>query len=299
MTIRLELPFRPPYDWAAMIAFLAARAIPGVEQAETDVYRRSFALGNTCGVVEVRPADGRNVLLATASADRAGMADAIEVRLRRLFDLDADIQAIDAHLAADPLLAASVRERPGLRAPGAWDGFELVVRALLGQQVSVQAARTFAGRLAAAHGIRLNTEDGGGRPWLVFPAAETVGRADLSMIGLTAARSAALSGIARAVATDDGLLSPYPSLDDAIRRLTALPGVGPWTAQYIAMRALKEADAFPASDLGLLRAVTRDGRRPTAAALLAIAEAWRPWRAYAAFRLWTQDAGRGGLRTTT
>jgi AraC family transcriptional regulator, regulatory protein of adaptative response / DNA-3-methyladenine glycosylase II len=289
--VTLKLPFAPPYDWDGIVGFLTARAIPGVEAVEPGRYRRTIALDGTEGVVEVRPVPGENHLMATIRTGRVTALAAIVARLRRLFDLDADMAAIDAHLAEDPLLEARVAARPGLRVPGAWDNFELAVRALLGQQVSVAAATTFAGRLAAAHGRRLAASEGAeeGEPNLVFPTPEALAAADLTQIGLTRARAQALQALGAAMAGDQSLLRAYATLDETVARLTTLPGIGPWTAQYIAMRALREPDAFPASDLGLLRALETDGRRPSPAELTARAEAWRPWRAYAALRLWMQS----------
>jgi AraC family transcriptional regulator of adaptative response / DNA-3-methyladenine glycosylase II len=289
--VTLKLPFSPPYDWTAMTEFLALRAIPGIEQVEPDLYRRSFALERARGVVEVRPAPGRSHLTATIRTSDVAALATIVARLRRLFDLDADIAAIDAHLAAQPRLAEAVRARPGLRVPGAWDGFELAVRAVLGQQVSVRAATTFAGRLVAAHGEPLALAGAqAGEPDRVFPTPEAVAGADLTVIGLTRARAATLNALGAAMAADRGLLRAYETLEETTEKLGALPGVGPWTAQYVAMRALREPDAFPASDLGLLRAMETPGGRPSPTELAALAEAWRPWRAYAALRLWMQPA---------
>jgi AraC family transcriptional regulator of adaptative response / DNA-3-methyladenine glycosylase II len=287
--VTLKLPFTPPYDWAAMTEFLALRAIPGVEQVEPDRYRRSLALEGARGLVEVRPAPGQTHLVATIQTSDVAALAAIVARLRRLFDLDADIAAIDAHLAADPRLAAQVRARPGLRVPGAWDGFELAVRAVLGQQISVRGATTFAGRLAAAHGEPLGLVGApADAPDRLFPTPEAVAGAELTAIGLTRARAATLNALGRAMAADPHLLRAYETLEETTLKLTALPGVGPWTAHYVAMRALREPDAFPAADLGLLRAVQTAGGRPSPAQLAAMAEAWRPWRAYAALRLWMQ-----------
>jgi AraC family transcriptional regulator of adaptative response / DNA-3-methyladenine glycosylase II len=289
--VTLRLPFSPPYDWEAMIGFLAPRAIAGVEQVDAERYRRSFILGDARGAVEVRPASGKSHLLAAIHTSDVAVLARVVARLRRLFDLDADITAIDAHLSADPRLAPLVSARPGLRVPGAWDGFELAVRAILGQQVSVQAACTFAGRLASAHGEQLRLAQApDGWPHRLFPTPEAVAATDLTAIGLTRARAARLAGLARAMIEDRDLLRAYQTLDETLARLTALPGVGPWTAQYIAMRALREPDAFPASDLGLMRAMQGPQGLPSPAQLLAMAEIWRPWRAYAAMRLWLQGA---------
>ncbi len=215
---------------------------------------------------------------------------AIVVRVRRVFDLGADIETIGAHLSSDPLLAPLVARRPGLRAPGSWDGFELAVRAVLGQQVTVAAARRLAGQLVALSGEALpNDSLDHARLSHAFPTPERLAAADLGAIGMPAARRATLRALAAAAAADPHLFRPFGTVEEAIVRLRAIPGVGEWTAQYIALRALRETDAFPASDIGLLRgAALIDGTtRPTPSGLLDRAEPWRPWRAYAAQHLWT------------
>jgi AraC family transcriptional regulator of adaptative response / DNA-3-methyladenine glycosylase II len=295
--ITLKLPFTPPYDWPAMLDFLRLRAIPGVESVGTDSYCRSFAIGAAQGKLEVRhPADVDH-LLATIRIDDLTALGSVVARLRRLFDLDADMHAIDAHLAADPLFSARVAQRPGLRVPGAWDGFELAVRAVLGQQINVAAATTLAGRLAAMLGQPLESQPDDRR--LLFPTPSAIAAAELTAIGLTRARAETLRKLGSAMAQDAQLLRPFATLDETIAKLVELPGIGPWTAQYIAMRALREPDAFPASDLGLLRALETPAGRPTSAQLSARAEAWRPWRAYAALRLWLQPASTPSPSTTT
>jgi AraC family transcriptional regulator of adaptative response / DNA-3-methyladenine glycosylase II len=279
-----SLPFEEPYDLDALLGFLGARAIPGVEQVEGGVYRRTVAVDGAVGVVEVRRAGRRGRLGAALRLSRPVPTGPLLARIRRLFDLDADSAAIDAHLAADPLLAAGVAARPGLRVPGAWEPFELVVRAILGQQISVAAARTLAGRIAA----RLGAAIGGADPTLarVFPGPAAIAAADPAGFGLPRARAAALRGIARAVREDPALLQPAGDLEATISRLDALPGIGRWTAHYVAMRALREPDAFPEGDLGLARALARGGVPCAPAAMLRRAERWRPWRAYAALHLW-------------
>jgi AraC family transcriptional regulator, regulatory protein of adaptative response / DNA-3-methyladenine glycosylase II len=293
--ITLRLPFSPPYDWPAMVAFLAPRAIPGVESVDRGCYRRTVALDGARGTAEVRPAPGQNQLLATIRVSRVTALGAVVGRLRRLFDLDADIEAIGRHLSRDPLLAPAVAARPGLRVPGAWDSFELAVRAILGQQVSVAAATTLAGRLAAAYGESLGADGAGAATkelGLVFPRPEALAGADLTSIGLPRTRAAAISALAAAVVTDGGLFRSFGSLEAMTAKLERLPGIGPWTAQYIAMRALREPDAFPAQDLGVLRAMTIGSERPTRLRVLQAAEAWRPWRAYAAMHLWLKGAAQ-------
>jgi len=286
VTARVALEATPPFDWAPFVAFLAARAIPGVEAVDGDRYRRSIEIDGVAARVEIRPtATG-----IEATLDDRLLRDRIEPRLRRWFDLDADVAAIDAHLSRDPLLTPLVAARQGLRVPGAWDPFELAVRAIIGQQVSVAGARTIAGRIVARAGDRLPSPTGGIEG--LFPTPEQLAAADLSAIGMPGARARAIVGFASAVAADPGLLAQSDELDEIVRRLKALPGIGEWTAQYVALRGLKHPDAFPASDLGILRALAGpDGRRPTPAQVLARADPWRPYRAYAAQHLWSADAG--------
>lgn len=290
------LPYRPPYDWPAMLAFLRARAIPGVETVTRDGYARTIEIGGAHGTVAVRPT-ALNALRATIQFPQLSALPTIVARLRRVFDLVADPEVIGAHLAEDPALAPLVAARPGLRVAGAWDGFELAVRALLGQQITVTAAVGLAGKLVATYGKPLTGAIRGFDGLThVFPGPERLAEDDLSGLGLTRARAAALGSLARAVIADPELFGPRRSLDEAIVKLRALPGVGEWTAQYIAMRELREPDAFPAGDIGLLRALTdSEGKRLTSGELLAMAERWRPWRAYAAQHLWA--AGTSGRRT--
>jgi AraC family transcriptional regulator of adaptative response / DNA-3-methyladenine glycosylase II len=285
VTVRLR--YRPPYDWDGILSFLAARAIPGVETVDDGTYARTFALDGRHGVVSVQPAPG-HALDATVSFPIISALPLIVARLRRVFDLAADPDAIAGHLGEDPLLTPLVAARPGLRVPGAWDPFELAVRAILGQQVSVAAAVTLAGQLVAAYGQPLSARSEPTRGLShVFPAPDRLARADLAALRMPGARKAAIRALAAAVAKRPGTLAAGHDLDATITALRALPGIGEWTAQYIAMRALQEPDAFPAADAGLLRAVERlTGSRPAPAALLARAERWRPWRAYAALWLW-------------
>lgn len=282
MTLRLA--HTSPYPWPPLLAFLGARAIPGVEEVAGGQYRRTVAIDGGLGSIAVRASPGGGHLLATIRVPRVAALPEVVGRLRRLFDLDADVQAIGAQLARDPLLAPLVAARPGLRVPGAWDPFELAVRAILGQQVSVAAARTMAGRIAAAYGQRAPA---GG---VAFPGPERLADARLGRLGLTRARAAAVRALASAAAADPSLLEGRGDLEQTVARLAELPGIGRWTAHYVAMRAMREPDAFPDSDLGLSRAAARRGLQPSPASLSRRAEAWRPWRAYAAMYLWTADA---------
>jgi len=253
----MHLPYRPPYNWAGVLRFLTPRATPGVEQVTPECYRRVLPEG----FLEVRP-DPRNHHLnvtVEGQADRAGIRE----RLRHLFDTDAPVERIEKHLARSPRLKAAVKRESGLRVPGAWSAFELTIRAILGQQVTVKGATTLTGRLAARYGE--STPHG-----ILFPRPEALLGQDLASIGLPRARAATLRGVAEAFAS-----GTPPCTAEA---LMALPGIGAWTAQYVAMRAFRDPDAFPASDLGLIRAAGADVARQ--------AEAWRPWRAYAAMHLW-------------
>ena len=212
----------------------------------------------------------------------------IIARVRRVFDLAADPDTIGAHLALDPVLAPLVAARPGLRVPGAWDGFELAVRAIFGQQITVPAATKLLGKLVQAFGDPLPAamQESEGLSHL-FPGVTRIATADLTTLGMPGARAMAVTSLAQAIAADPAIFSRGASLEDAIVKLRALPGIGEWTAQYIAMRELREPDAFPAADIGLLRAMADDdGRRPSPSELLARSERWRPWRAYAALHLW-------------
>ena len=287
------LQYAPPYDWDAMLAFLAARAIPGIEAVADGRYLRSISLDGECGWIEVARKPHRDALLATIWFPNLKALPVIVARIRRVFDLDADVSAIGRHLATDPTLARLVAARPGLRVPGAWDGFELAVRAILGQQISVARASKLAGRIVAAHGDPLGLANAPASLTHIFPSAEKLARTDLASIGMPRARAAALNALAATVVADPRLFEPGCDLDTAITKLRRVPGIGEWTANYIAMRAVRDPDAFPAADIGLLRALEDEsGRRPTPVELLRKAQAWRPWRAYAAIHLWASLADR-------
>jgi AraC family transcriptional regulator of adaptative response / DNA-3-methyladenine glycosylase II len=286
--VRLLLRYQPPYDWDAMLDFLAARAIPGIEYVSRGEWGRTIEIAGEQGTVTVRPS-GNRALGATICFPRLTALPHIIARLRRVFDLSADPLAIASHLAKDPALADLVAARPGLRVPGAWDGFELAIRAVLGQQITVGAARGLAGRLVAAFGAPLAEPVG---PLThVFPAPVTLANADLAALGMPRTRAQTLSAVAAALIEDPDLFSARRSLEDAVSKLSTIKGIGAWTANYIALRQLREPDAFPASDIGLLRALADEtGRRPSPDELAARAAAWRPWRAYAAQHLWAAPA---------
>jgi AraC family transcriptional regulator, regulatory protein of adaptative response / DNA-3-methyladenine glycosylase II len=287
----LVLSYAAPYDWDAMIDFLAARAIAGIEAVDgRERYRRSIALDGAQGVISVEPDERKPGLRVTIRFPRIASLASIVRRVRRVFDLGADPLAIGEDLARDPLLAPLIGRRPGLRVPGAWDGFEVAVRAMLGQQITLAAAVKLAAKLVAAYGDPLAAGCGQGITH-TFPSPLRMAGANLRSLGMPAVRAQALCSLACAAAAQPGLFSPNQTLAAALAKLRSLSGIGAWTAQYIAMRALRDPDAFPAADIGLLRALTPpDGSRPGAGDALARAEAWRPWRAYAAQHLWTADA---------
>ncbi|WP_293319739.1 AlkA N-terminal domain-containing protein [Phenylobacterium sp.] len=285
----LRLAYRAPYDWAGMLDFLALRAVPGVEAVSGGRYRRTLSVDGTAGLVTVGPGPGET-LEVCAQFPRLQVLPQVIARVRRVFDLGADPAQVNAHLSLDPHLAPLVAQRPGLRAPGAWDGFELAVRAVLGQQITVAGARALAGRLAAEHGEVLPAALAGEGLSLLFPTPQALARIDPETLPMPRARGRALVGLAAAAAADPDLFAPRGSLEGAVARLKALPGIGEWTAQYIALRQMREPDAFPHGDIGLMRAMAGpDGQRPSAAELLARAEAWRPWRAYGALHLWASE----------
>lgn len=280
----LLLRYKPPYDWPAMLRFLEQRAIAGVEWVAGSTYSRSIALDGVQGQISVQPAAG-HALRASIRISKLATLPNIIARLRRQFDLAADPLSIAAHLRTDPVLAPLLKQRPGLRVPGAWDGFELAIRAVLGQQITVAAAIRLAGRLVAAYGQPLS--EPGPHLTHVFPTPAALAEADLTSLGMPRSRAATLSRVAAAAIADPDLFGARCDLDEAIGKLRSIRGVGEWTAQYIALRQLREPDAFPAADIGLMRALANDaGRRPSAPELLARAQAWRPWRAYAAQHLW-------------
>src|SRR5690606_8501469 len=277
--LSLLLPYRPPLNWPAMLGFYRMRAIPGVERVDDLSYSRTIALGAHSGWLRVEAVVDQDALKLTVAFPDPGQLMRIVERIRRMFDLNANLDAIYQDLARDPLLKQRLETYPGLRLPGAWDPFEYMVRAILGQQISVKAATTFAGRIASTLGTPVQGPEG--LQWL-FPRPEVLAEADFSRIGLTGKRIDTIKNLSRAVAAGEVSLRVGRDLDTFIAELCALPGIGDWTAHYIALRALSEPDAFPAADLGLLKALGTDKPKEAKAR----AEAWRPWRAYAAIYLW-------------
>ncbi|RZA37259.1 MAG: DNA-3-methyladenine glycosylase 2 family protein [Lysobacteraceae bacterium] len=294
----LRLGYRPPYDFTAMLDFLRGRALPGVESVDALGYARVVGPAASPSWLRVSAwPNGEHALKLELRGVPSVQLLQIVNRLRRMFDLDADPNAISAALCSDPRLRPLLKKRPGLRLPSGWDGFEIATRAIIGQQVSVAAARTFTARLAQAFGELLPEGFAAGMSHL-FPTPEALADADLTRIGLTRARADTVRTVARAVLDGRVDFRNERTLEDFIGRWVALPGIGPWTASYIAMRALGHPDAFPADDLVLQKAVPNDGSRMTARALTARAEAWRPWRAYAMIQVWKDSMPAARPATT-
>lgn len=291
--LEVYLPYRKPYDFESLLAFLAGRAITGVEHVSAGRYARVFELDGTLGALTVSDAPARSALRVQIQCERLRALPSIIARVRHVFDLGADPEVIARELGRDPLLAPRIAAHPGLRVPGAWDGFEIAVRGILGQQITVRAATLLAGRLVAKLG-QPAADAGFGEPALThaFPTPQRFAGAQLEQLGMPRTRAAALLSFAEAVREDPSLFDAGQELEHAVARLVALRGIGPWTAHYIAMRALAQSDAFPVGDIGVLRAVAEGGVRPSPKVLLARAEAWRPFRAYAVLHLWTADADR-------
>ncbi len=281
--LTLLLPYRRPFDWSSLLAFLGPRAIPGIEEVRSGTYRRNIALSDAHGRLEIRHEPRRSALSMTVEFPDTTALLEITARVRRLFDLEADPAEIGRRLAASSLLQELVRNRPGLRVPGAWDGFELAVRAILGQQITVKGATTLAGRLVESYGRPVASG-------FLFPRPAELCRARFAGVGLPRTRAATLRALARACTQGELRLEPGVDSVATHARLRRLPGIGEWTAHYIAMRALGEPDAFPATDLGLLKAGGELSDDPTGrlepAPLRRLAEDWRPWRAYGAMHLW-------------
>jgi AraC family transcriptional regulator of adaptative response / DNA-3-methyladenine glycosylase II len=309
---RVRLAYQAPYDFAALLGFFAKRAIPGVESVDGESYRRVFALDGKVGALRVEALDGDAALALHVDFPDRKMLPQIEARVRRLFDIDTDIAAINAHLGRRAHLRPCVAKNPGQRLPGGWDGFEIAVRAVLGQQVTVAAARTLTERLVRKFGSEVvcpqplpsrvaqgrasdprtaRASDSSferlqsGKVYL-FPSPQMLADADLGGLGITGARMNTLRAVAQALCDGRVDFRADQTLDEFVAAWTALPGIGAWTAHYIAMRALSHADAFPAADIVLRKAVARDGMPVATRALEQMAEAWRPYRAYAVLHLW-------------
>ena len=285
-SLSLRLSYRPPYDFGSLLAFLRGRALPGIEVVDDESYSRVFGPSEAPGWLRLSAwSDHEHALRLQLHCPQPAQMLTVVTRIRRMFDLDADPQAIGAGLTTTPHVRPLLRKHPGLRLPGSWDGFEVAVRAILGQQVSVAAARTLASRIVQHYGEALPVAVTPGLERL-FPTPEVLADADLRALGITTARAESIRGVARAVLDGRVDFRMEQSLDEFVERWVALPGIGEWTAHYMAMRALSHPDAFPAADLILRRAASREQDMLSTKALTNLAEAWRPWRAYAVMHLW-------------
>lgn len=284
----LRLSYRPPFDWESMLDFLSNRATAGVERVKGDSYRRTVSFGDAAGTIEVRNDPVKNALTLSVKLPDARKLQQITTRVRRLFDLESNPEEIATSLGRDHLLRPLIVRYPGLRVPGAWDPFEMAVRVILGQQVSVKGATTLAGRLAQKFGQPLAGFEVEGLTH-ISPRPEDIMDADLSGLGIVGSRIRAIQTLARGIVEGQIDFSAGTDPDALVCVLESLPGIGSWTAQVIAMRVLGEPDAFPASDLGIVRALRNSEKKLSERDVLARAEIWRPWRAYAALYLWKKD----------
>ena len=289
-SIELQLAYRPPLAWDALRQFLVTRGAAGVEGVDGERYLRTVEVNGKRGWISAAPLATKPALQVEVAVELLPVLTPLLARLRRMFDLDANPLVIEEQLRSDARIRPLLKRRPGLRVPGAFDGFELALRAVLGQQISVKAATTLFGRFAEMFGAAADTPHAQLRRH--GPPAEEVAQARLQRlidIGLTRQRAATASALARAVAEGQLVLEPGGALAPTLERLLDLPGIGPWTAQYVAMRALRDADAFPPGDLGLLKALALDHPRK----VVEHAQKWQPWRAYAAIHLWTEMSAGG------
>ncbi|MEP7086890.1 MAG: DNA-3-methyladenine glycosylase [Gemmatimonadota bacterium] len=282
--VRIE--YRAPYDWTRMLCFLGARSLKGVESVRDDTYLRTVRLDEHAGWISVRNEPAASSLILEASPSLTSALSELLERLRHVFDVSANPEVIDAHLAKHALLADSIARSPGLRVPGAFDGFELAVRAILGQQVTVKAATTIAGRFANAFGEAIDTPLA--ELTHLSPTSRRIAAAsvsDIASLGIIQTRARSIVAIAEEIESGRLVLEPGAQPDAVIARLITLPGIGAWTADYIAMRALRWPDAFPRGDVALRNALGR----VTAARAESLSQEWRPWRSYATLHLWFES----------
>lgn len=294
-SLTVRLPYRSPFDWQNMLGFFNGRATPGVEQVSNQTYRRTLSTNGDHSVVEIQPdARAGYLSLTLRSVNTNSLFETVQ-SAREVFDVDAPIGEIAATLGKDSALRKVLRNFPGIRVPGAWDGFELTIRAILGQQISVKAATTIAGRIAERYGepLKLDSSQNESELTRIFPTPERLARARFNNIGIVGSRAETIRRVAKAVLSGDIRFDAAQDPREFCEALKSVRGIGEWTAQYVAMRALKNPDAFPGSDLGLTKAI-RYPERVAPKELETLAEEWRPWRAYAAMLLWSSLPDSGG-----
>jgi len=283
-TITITLSYRPPFDWPLMLAFFKHRQIKGMENVTDSTYQRSILLADCVGWLSIEHHKTKPALVMQVSLSDYSYLNNVITRVRRMFDLDADINLIHQQLSQHPKLAEAINIYPGLRLPGCWDIFEFSIRAILGQQVSVKAATTLAKRIAEKYGAI--HQELPHHLQLTFPTIKTFNNADFETIGLTRSRIDTLKRWLLFFAENSALFSHYQSLNELEEILCKIKGIGPWTVNYIAMRGLSDPDAFPSADLGIIKALTTSEVKPKNKEILQLAESWRPWRAYATIYLW-------------
>ncbi len=287
----LVIPVRQPFDWASLIDFLSMRATPGVEFVGPELYTRTIELNGQPGRIEIRPILEKNCLSLQIHYPEIKSLFTIVERVKKIFDVNAATVEIAEHLGKSPLLEPVVGAFPGLRVPGCWDGFEIAVRAILGQQISVKGATTLAGRVACRFGLPITGPDISEKDGLshLFPGSEILSKANLAEVGVVPSRALAIKELAKIVCREQINFDPGQKLEPFIEGITKVKGIGDWTAQYIAMRALRNTDAFPSADLVLLKAASYNDDKVSVKQIKTMSESWRPWRAYSAMYLWKKS----------
>jgi AraC family transcriptional regulator, regulatory protein of adaptative response / DNA-3-methyladenine glycosylase II len=283
-SVTVELAYRPPFDWSLMLSFFRVRQLNSIEQIKENSYRRTIELNGAKGWLAVAPITNKTALKLTVQLDDYRYLNQVILRVRRMFDLDADMQLIHQQLNQHPQLKNIIAQYPGLRLPGCWDKFEFSIRAILGQQISVKAATTLANRIAIKYG-----ETARENPYSLtrtFPSESALAKVDYQDIGLTKSRISTLNNWLDFYQQHQDVFSCYPNIEALEQQLIKIKGIGPWTVNYLAMRGLSDPDAFPSADLGIIKALTVNGKKPNNKAIIALSENWRPWRAYAAIYLW-------------
>ena len=286
--LNITLHYRPPFDWSTMLSFFKLRQLPNIEVITDDSYQRTITLEQCQGWIKVTQVPDKHALNLYVELNDYQYLNEVICRVRRVFDLDADIKLIHEQLSQDATLAHTIEKFPGLRLPGCWDIFEFSIRAILGQQVSVKAATTLAGRIAVKYGQPLTGDNQ--TLSLLFPTPKQLENANFDGIGLTQTRINTLKTWIAFYRLHADVFDHYQDLSALEAQLTQLKGIGPWTVNYIAMRGLSDPDAFPAADLGVIKALTEHDKKPTTKQIIERAKAWQPWRAYATLYLWLKDS---------
>lgn len=286
--ISIELSYRPPFDWALMLKFFRDRQITAMENVSDNYYQRTVAIDECKGWLKVSQHHKKDALILTVNLSDYRYLNNVILRVRRMFDLDADMSIIHQQLSQHPLLEKTIKKFNGLRLPGSWDLFEFSIRAILGQQVSVKAATTFAKRIAEKYGEKHSTQKtyNNENLTITFPTIEKLLAADFEGIGLTTTRKTTLINWLEFYHAHKNQIESCSSVDELAKLISTIKGIGPWTINYIAMRGLNDPDAFPSADLGVIKALTIDDLKPNTKEILTLAEDWQPWRSYATLYLW-------------